>query len=61
MAWEYKLALVAFGIPKVAEEVLNELGAQNWELVGIAVNILGPDKSWSVATFKRQCAAASNP
>lgn len=53
MLWQYKLALIAFDIPAVAEEVLNEHGRQGWELVSIASNVLGQDKSWSVATFKR--------
>ena len=53
MKWEYQLALLGLDDPKKAEDTLNRLGREGWELVSVASNV-GKDGTWHIASLKRE-------
>ena len=40
-------------VPLEVEQVLNTLGAEGWEVVGVVQTVAGPDRSWPAAILKR--------
>ena len=47
--WEYKVYLLKFWEPEIAEEELNRLGAEGWEMIGMSLTWRGHGR----AVFKR--------
>ena len=39
MKWEYQLSVLGLNDPKEAQDTLNRLGRESWELVSIASNV----------------------
>ena len=52
MRWEYQLTVLGLNDPKEAQETLNRLGREGWELVSIASNV-GKEGTWHIASLKR--------
>jgi hypothetical protein len=53
MKWEYQLTLLGLNNPKEAQDILNRLGRDGWELVSIASNV-GKEGSWHIASLRRE-------
>ena len=52
MKWEYHLTVLGLDDPKEAQDTLNRLGREGWELVSIASNA-GKEGTWHIASLKR--------
>ena len=54
MKWEYLVEPVFLeGDGRMAQEMLNERGAEGWEMVAIVPNSVGKDHTYTAAIFKR--------
>jgi len=48
--WEYKIVVLPSWEPEIAEEELNQLGLEHWELVGVSRSFWGKER----LIFKRK-------